>query len=81
LLEAQEQARAKQAAAEKARSEVESFTERLEILRKNIEIERSLLESAKRKVDLEQKRHDDMVAEQEKQLQEKPSPELWQQVW
>lgn len=81
LLEAQEQAKAKQAAADKARNEVESFTERMDILRKNIDIERSLLESSKRKVDLEQKRHDEMVEKQEKLLQQKSTPEVWQQVW
>lgn len=81
LLEAQAQAKAKQAAAEKARNEAETVTERIEILRKNIQVERALLDSAKRKVDLEQKQHDDMVLDQDKQLQQQPSPDLWQKIW
>ncbi len=81
LLEAQAQAKAKQAAAEKAKNEAETVTERIEILRKNIQVERALLDSAKRKVDLEQKQHDDMILEQDKQLQQQPSPDLWQKIW
>jgi small conductance mechanosensitive channel len=81
LLEAQAQAKAKQVAAEKAKNEAETVTERIEILRKNIQVERALLDSAKRKVDLEQKQHDDMILEQDKQLQQQPSPDLWQKIW
>ena len=81
LLEAQAQAKAKQVAAEKAKNEAETVTERIEILRKNIQVERALLDSAKRKVDLEQKQHDDMILEQDKQLQQQPSPDLWQKSW
>lgn len=81
LIKAKEVAKEKQAAAQQALSEAQSIQERIEILRKNIGLERNLLENTRRQVDQEQKRHDDMVLEQEKQLQANPNPELWKEIW
>jgi small conductance mechanosensitive channel len=81
LIKAKEVAKEKQAAAQQALSEAQSIQERIEILRKNISLERNLLESTRRQVDQEQKRHDDMVLEQEKMLQQNPHPEVWKEIW
>jgi small conductance mechanosensitive channel len=57
LVQAQEEARAREAAAEEARAKVQLISERLEAVRKSIELEHKLSETARKRADKAQEEH------------------------
>jgi small conductance mechanosensitive channel len=73
LSHAQEIARAKQAACEAAREKVQSISDRLEIVEKNLAVEQQLLEASRRKADQAEKLLASLNEEVQKKLAEDPS--------
>ena len=66
LLQAREQARLKDAAARKASARAQSLDQRIAALRQNIDVERRLLETAHKKLDLTRQTHAELAKELER---------------